>query len=112
MNICRKSRQGFVRSGALLLAVAILGAGLQAGEPTPIPAVDIVQRAAELRALKWGLFICWSFSTFSGKEWTPGVADASFFAASGCEADQWARTAKEAGMGCILFLTKHHCAST
>ncbi len=108
MNTCQRARRGFVRSGAFLLVVGVLGAGLQAGEPTPIPAVDIVQRAAELRALKWGLFICWSFSTFSGKEWTPGVTDASFFAASGCDADQWARTAKEAGMGYILFLTKHH----
>jgi alpha-L-fucosidase len=54
------------------------------------------------------MFICWSFSTFSGKEWTPGVTDVSFFKATGCDTDQWARTAKEAGMGYILFLTKHH----
>ena len=32
----------------------------------------------------------------------------SFFKATGCDTDQWARTAKEAGMGYILFLTKHH----
>ena len=54
------------------------------------------------------MFICWSFSTFSGKEWTPGVTDVNFFKATGCDTDQWARTAKEAGMGYILFLTKHH----
>ena len=30
------------------------------------------------------------------------------FRATGCDTDQWARTAKEAGMGYILFLTKHH----
>jgi len=70
--------------------------------------VDLAQRAEELKALKWGMFICWSFSTFSGKEWTPGVTDVSFFKATGCDTDQWARTAKEAGMGYILFLTKHH----
>ena len=71
-------------------------------------AVDMNRRAAELKNLKWGMFICWSFSTFSGKEWTPGVKDASYFKATGCDTDQWARTAKEAGMGYILFLTKHH----
>jgi len=65
-------------------------------------------RTEELKNLKWGLFICWSFSTFSGKEWTPGVTDVAFFKATGCDTDQWARTAKEAGMGYILFLTKHH----
>jgi alpha-L-fucosidase len=66
------------------------------------------KRTTELQSLRWGMFICWSFSTFSGKEWTPGVKDISFFKATGCDTDQWARTAKEAGMGYILFLTKHH----
>jgi alpha-L-fucosidase len=70
--------------------------------------VDLKKRAEELKRLKWGMFICWSFSSFSGKEWTPGVKDVAFFKATGCDTDQWARTAKEAGMGYILFLTKHH----
>jgi len=70
--------------------------------------VDMPQRTQELKNLKWGMFVCWSFSTFSGKEWTPGVKDISAFKATGCDTDQWAKTAKEAGMGYILFLTKHH----
>jgi alpha-L-fucosidase len=70
--------------------------------------VDMSQRAQELKDLKWGMFICWSLSTFSGKEWTPGVKDLTFFHATSVDTDQWARTAKEAGMGYILFLTKHH----
>jgi len=70
--------------------------------------VDMNKRAEELKNLKWGMFICWSFSTFSGTEWTPGITDVSYFKATGCDTDQWARTAKEAEMGYILFLTKHH----
>jgi alpha-L-fucosidase len=70
--------------------------------------VDRKQRAAELKNLKWGMFVCWSFSTFSGKEWSPGIKDVSFFKATECDTDQWAATAKEAGMGYILFLAKHH----
>jgi len=70
--------------------------------------VDMQKRSAELKSLKWGMFVCWSFSTFSGQEWTPGVKDIAAFRATGCDTDQWARTAKEAGMGYILFLTKHH----
>jgi len=70
--------------------------------------VDMSKRTKELQDLKWGMFICWSFSTFSGKEWTPGITDVSYFKATGCDTDQWAKTAKEAGMGYILFLTKHH----
>ena len=65
-------------------------------------------RVQQLKDLRWGMFVCWSFSTFSGKEWTPGVTNIDLFAATEVDTDQWARTAKEAGMGYILFLTKHH----
>ncbi len=66
-------------------------------------------RAAQVRDMKWGMFICWSFSTFSGKEWThTRDKDASYFKVTGCDTDQWCQTAKDAGMGYILFLAKHH----
>ncbi|MCX6996877.1 MAG: alpha-L-fucosidase [Kiritimatiellaeota bacterium] len=88
---------------AALLITAVSCLPLRAAEP-----IDMQKRTTELQSLRWGMFICWSFSTFSGKEWTPGVKDISFFKATECDTDQWARTAKEAGMGYILFLTKHH----
>ena len=94
----------------ILILIALLLAPLaaaHAAEP-----VDMAKRTEELKNLKWGMFICWSFSTFSGKEWTPGVKDISLFAAKDCDTDQWARTAREAGMGYILFLTKHHAYGT
>ncbi|MDP6044727.1 MAG: alpha-L-fucosidase, partial [Phycisphaerae bacterium] len=66
-------------------------------------------RAKQVRDMKWGMFICWSFSSFAGQEWTPTIGkDASYFKATGCDTDQWCKTAKEAGMGYILFLAKHH----
>jgi alpha-L-fucosidase len=79
--------------------------------PQSLPAAeapDMKQRAEELANLRWGMFICWSFSTFSGKEWSPGIEDVAFFKATEVDTDQWARTAKEAEMGYILFLAKHH----
>jgi alpha-L-fucosidase len=81
---------------------------------TATPAIDMTAkpdavRGKEIADMKWGMFICWSFSTFSGVEWTPTKdKDASYFKATGCDTDQWCQTAKEAGMGYILFLTKHH----
>jgi alpha-L-fucosidase len=84
-----------------ILAAATVAA--RAAEP-----VDMQKRAEELKSLRWGMFICWSFSTFSGKEWTPGVTNVDFFRATEVDTDQWARTAREAGMGYILFLAKHH----
>ncbi|MDR1202290.1 MAG: alpha-L-fucosidase [Tannerellaceae bacterium] len=79
--------------------------------PVPSPSV-LEKRVQELKDLRWGMFICWSFSTFSGREWTGGVAKRTdydnLFPAKNVDTDQWARTAKEAGMGYILFLSKHH----
>jgi alpha-L-fucosidase len=66
-------------------------------------------RAQQIKDMQWGMFICWSFSTFYGKEWTPTLdKDATYFKATGCDTDQWCKTAKDAGMGYILFLSKHH----
>jgi len=50
------------------------------------------------------MFICWSFSTFSGKEWSPDITNVVAFRATDCDTEQWARTAREAGMDYILFL--------
>jgi alpha-L-fucosidase len=70
------------------------------------------QRVQELKDLRWGMFICWSFSTFSGREWTDGVVKRTdydkLFPAKNVDTDQWVKTAKDAEMGYILFLTKHH----
>ena len=66
-------------------------------------------RAQQIKDMRMGMFICWSFSTFSGQEWTPTLdKDAGYFKATGCDTDQWCKVAKDAGMGYILFLTKHH----
>ena len=54
------------------------------------------------------MFISWSFSTFSGHDYTHGVTDINFFNPTGFDPDQWCRVAKNAGMNYILFLTKHH----
>ena len=71
--------------------------------------MDDLVRAEEIKELKFGMFICWSFSTFSGAEWTPTLEkDASYFTATGCDTDQWCKVAKDAGMNYILFLSKHH----
>ena len=66
-------------------------------------------RAKQIKDMKFGMFICWSFSTFYGKEWTPTLdKDAGYFKATGCDTDQWCKVAKDVGMGYILFLSKHH----
>ena len=89
---------------ALVLLAAVCAMGQNAPAAKPVSEA----RVQELKNLRFGMFVCWSFSTFSGREWTPGITNISLFAAKDVDTDQWARTAKEAGMGYILFLTKHH----
>ena len=103
LELLQEMNRTVLRLILCLLVLAVLLPGAQAAS-TPISE----RRVEELKQLRFGMFVCWSFSTFSGKEWTPGVTNISLFAAKDCDTDQWARTAKEAGMGYILFLTKHH----
>ena len=97
----------FVAGLALLLAAPAIFPVRAQTAAAPVAGVSDA-RVQALKDLRFGMFVCWSFSTFSGKEWTPGVTNIDLFAAKDCDTDQWARTAKEAGMGYILFLTKHH----
>jgi len=95
----------------LILALLIPVLFLSNCDSTPLISTTKIPdsvRAEQISDLKFGMFICWSFSTFSGSEWTRGVKDVDFFKATGCDTDQWCKTAKDAGMNYILFLTKHH----
>jgi hypothetical protein len=84
---------------AFLLIASIFAPGvLRAAAPPAQPAlVNLAERVEELKDLKWGMFICWSFSTYSGtkNEWTPGITDLSLFAAKDVDTDAWARTAAD-----------------
>jgi len=93
----------------ILILALILLQSCQQKTPDYTIKIDDNVRAEQIKEMKWGMFICWSFSTFYGKEWTPTLdKDATFFKATGCDTDQWCKLAKDAGMGYILFLSKHH----
>ena len=93
-----------IAKGLLILLLA----GCTSPSSDPIK-LDDAERASQIQAMRFGMFICWSFSTFSGQEWTPTLdKDASYFKATGCDTDQWCEVARDAGMGYILFLAKHH----
>lgn len=72
--------------------IALIPATVTAEEQAIVP--DDV-RAQQIKDMKFGMFVCWSFSTFSGYEWTRGVEDVGFFRATGCDTDQWCKTAKD-----------------
>lgn len=93
----------------LMMVVAMAVNGCATAPSISKKKIPDEERGVQVRELRWGMFICWSFSTFSGSEWTKTRdKDASYFKATGCDTDQWCRTAKAAGMDHILFLAKHH----
>ncbi len=98
-----------IRIVGICLILGIFGADcMSAPEINKTKMPDEV-RTQEIKDMKFGMFICWSFSTLSGREWTPTKdKDASYFKVTECDTDQWCETAKAAGMNYILFLTKHH----
>lgn len=57
---------------------------------------------------KYGMFIHFGINTFHDEEWTDGSKPASTYAPTDVDADQWIRTAKEAGMKYVILITKHH----
>lgn len=93
----------------LFALILLLNPFIPANAQLKAEKMDDLARAEEIKELKFGMFICWSFSTFYGAEWTPTLEkDATYFTATACDTDQWCEVAKAAGMNYILFLSKHH----
>ena len=104
-----KMRSMMKPNAIVILIVTMLASGYTSPATINMTKLPDETRAEQIKEMKFGMFICWSFSTFYGQEWTPTLdKDASYFKATGCDTDQWCKTAKDAGMNYILFLSKHH----
>lgn len=74
----------------------------------PEPATTPNQAQQEQIARKYGMFIHFGINTFHNEEWTDGSKPASSYTPTTIDADQWIRSAKEAGMTYVILVTKHH----
>lgn len=57
---------------------------------------------------KYGMFIHFGINTFHNEEWTDGSKSPYTYNPKTIDAEQWTKTAKDAGMKYVILITKHH----
>ncbi len=71
----------------------------------PLTLLELQQRFLDLRL---GMFIHFNMATFQDREWGDPTAAPDVFNPTQLDTDQWAETAKSAGMTWGCLTTKHH----
>lgn len=95
--------------GLLLGAVVCGTTSLMAQAPVlPVPSEQPSPAQLKQIGRKYGMFIHFGINTFHDEEWTDGSKPASSYCPSQIDADQWIKTAKDAGMKYVILITKHH----
>ena len=88
-------------------AVALLMLLLAGCAKTPAPAQARTDLLAQWESLKFGMFIHFGMSTFTGREFGDISARADEYAPTALDVDQWIRVAAEGGMKYAVLTTKH-----
>lgn len=74
----------------------------------PVPSHQPSEAQKKQIERKYGMFIHFGINTFHDQEWTDGSKPASSYCPTKIDAEQWVKTAKDAGMKYIILITKHH----
>ena len=75
---------------------------------TPISSEQPTHYQKEQMARRFGMFLNFGVNTFGNVEWSDGSIPALSYQPTEIDADQWVRTAYEAGMNYVIMITKHH----
>jgi alpha-L-fucosidase len=71
------------------------------------PAVARTKVLAEWEGLKFGMFIHYGMSTFTGLEFGEVPSESKVYAPTSLDVDQWIRVAKQGGMNYAVLTAKH-----
>jgi alpha-L-fucosidase len=93
--------------GALILAASLIACSQPPRELAPNRVVPS-KGQLEYQEMELTGFIHFTVNTFTDKEWGYGDESPEIFNPTEFDADQWARVAKEAGMGQLILTAKHH----
>lgn len=95
---------------SLFLVSLFLGCSPTEEMPAGLAANAVVPSTAQLRyqQLEFVGFIHFTVNTFTDKEWGYGDESPAIFNPVDLDAEQWARTAKAAGMRELILTAKHH----
>ena len=102
-----KLKKAFVLSG---LSLMLLAQPALADHRYILPEPSTSPSKAQQQQIKrqYGMFIHFGINTFHDEEWTDGSKPASSYAPPVIDAEQWIKTAKDAGMKYVILITKHH----
>ncbi|MBL4560313.1 MAG: alpha-L-fucosidase [Labilibaculum sp.] len=92
----------------ILVLQVVFACSTKEKEIVPIPSTE--PNEAQIRQIerKYGMFIHFGINTFQDMEWTDGSKLPSSYSPTAVHAEQWVKTAKDAGMKYIILITKHH----
>lgn len=92
----------------ILATIHICAAQNKPGDRFPVPSKKPSEGHKKMIERKYGMFIHFGINTFHNKDWTDGSLPVSSYNPTKIDADQWVKTAKDAGMKYIILITKHH----
>ena len=91
-----------------LASLLMFGAcGSQVKPPLPYGPVPTKSQIA-WHEMEYFSLICYGLNTYTEQEWAYGDVDPKLFDPSDLDTDQWAKTARDAGMKGLILVAKHH----
>ncbi|MGN1265291.1 MAG: alpha-L-fucosidase [Muribaculaceae bacterium] len=94
----------------ITLAMALMACVVAHAKDYILPEPSQMPNKSQLKQIerRYGMFIHFGINTFHDEEWTDGSKPAESYAPTAIDADQWIKTAKDAGMKYVILITKHH----